>query len=98
MATSVNIASEGLFYRVKHPEFDFNRSYKALAYVAYGESAWSYLLFVTHRGFTYEIRVDSCRLIARSWSGDMYLDLTAAQRETEWAMPVCKNPELHMDR
>lgn len=58
MGTAINLAEQNLFYRVRHPEFDPTKAYKAIAYVDYGESAWSQLLFINERGMTYSVKVN----------------------------------------
>lgn len=63
MSTSIGLNSEQLYYRVNHPEFKPDWAYRAIAYIDYGESAWSQLLFVTHTGMTYCVKVKRCLCI-----------------------------------
>lgn len=57
MSTAITF-TEAIWYKVWHPEFDENRRYRAIGHVSFGESAWSYLLFINERGMTYSVRVD----------------------------------------
>lgn len=57
MGAIAELAGLGLRYRVKHPDFDSDKSYLALAYIDYGESAWSQILFVNERGMTFAVSV-----------------------------------------
>ena len=100
MATSVNLASEGLFYKVRHPEFDPTVAYKAIAYLDYGESAWAQLLFVTHRGMTYAVKVNRCVCVDANRSMRNVLRYRIEDPAVlciKWPKPVCKNPDLDDD-
>ncbi|MHB8397327.1 MAG: hypothetical protein ACYDCI_00110 [Candidatus Limnocylindrales bacterium] len=96
--TAINLCADGLYYKVRHPEFEPDWAYRAIAYIDYGESAWSKLLFVTQRGMTYGVKVHRCVCLGdRGWYG-MAVPLTdRAALALPWPRPVCKNPELDDD-
>jgi hypothetical protein len=107
MAAAVNLdgrTTYPLWYRVKHPEFDPNLAYKALAYLDYGESADHQLLFVTHRGLTWAVKVMRCLCLNafafqnmqfdRTWVG---LPVAFREEAIPWPKPVGRNPDLDDD-
>lgn len=57
MGAILNISDLNLRYRVFHADFDSEKTYLAIAYIDYGESAWSQLLFVNERGMTFALSV-----------------------------------------
>jgi hypothetical protein len=54
------VPSQDLYYRVDHPEFNKNFAYRCIGIVDYGESAWSQLYFINHRGMTYAVKNFRC--------------------------------------
>jgi hypothetical protein len=57
MAAAISIFDARLYYRVRHPEFDPRKAYRAVGYLAHSETSWNQLLFITDRGLTYTIKV-----------------------------------------
>jgi hypothetical protein len=106
--TSTNLAPFKLWYRVNHPEFDPAKGYLALAHIDYGESAWAQMLFITHTGMTYSVKVHRCLCLnpflgcfnseIRGTPG-MIFDLPENLEVSAlpWPRPKCKNPDLDDD-
>lgn len=92
-----------LWYRVNHPEFDPTRAYKAIAYMDYGESADHQLLFITHRGLTWAVKVHRCLCLnAFGYHGDQgrtweTLDRSLCHEILPWPKPLGRNPDLNDD-
>lgn len=109
MSTSVNLEGSNLYYRVNHPEFDPTIAYKALAYIDYGESAWSQLLFVTENGLTYCVKVKRClnlNAIAEATEQKLRFSVNGpvvtridseTLRNAPWPKPKARNPDLEDD-
>lgn len=59
----INISDQNIYYKVFHEEFDPNKIYKAIAYMSFGETAWSQLLFINEEGMTYSVVVYKTRCV-----------------------------------
>ena len=100
MSAAVNVFDAKLYYRVKHPEFDEGRVYRAIAYFDFGESAWAKLLFVNERGMSYSVKSFRCFCVnevdgALTPTSDPIGSPHVA--EAPWPKPRCKNPDLDDD-
>lgn len=57
MGAILDLSKLDMWYRIEHPDFSQTKAYRAIAYIDYGESAWSQLLFINERGMTFSLRV-----------------------------------------
>lgn len=51
---------DGIYYRVKHPEFSNGLAYKALFFTTWAESGWDQITFINERGMTYSVKNFRC--------------------------------------
>lgn len=104
MSAIMPLHGERIWYKVRHPHFNKALAYRAIGYLAYSETAWSYLVLVNEKGMTYQVQVWRCTALPRNQEQRWIEDGPLARMQTgdeaafPWAeKPSQRNPDLDTD-
>lgn len=91
-----------VWYKVRHPWFDPEWAYRAVAFTLPSESAWAYLTFILNTGHTVSVQVHRCTALPNterdSTNTAFHRRMWEHERSLPWATkPKTANPDLDLD-